>query len=291
MKAKLLSLALFTAGLIGPFAPTLADAAPPAARSQAIATPDPAKQIKDLGRLFRASDVAGLVQALVPPSKWEEVRLVYELKRLEPTSEEDRAEFAEKIARFTAPTAVDDLMAEIEPKLVEARPQAGGALLVAFGALQMAANSPDSHLTAEQRTALQAALPGFQYWASGTDFLSSQTLRQALTLMTDAARRTGITDLDQLKALPLEGVLDRASGVLVAAKDAVRLYGLDVDAIVDSLQVEVLEIGAETARVRTTITLFDAPLWHDHDLELIEGRWYPKGSVEHFKSHHAAQVN
>ena len=289
MKAKLLSLALLAAGLVGPTSPLLALETAPVTRAHSVSTPDPARQIKDLARLFRTANVAGLAQALVPPSKWEEVRLVYELKRLEPISEEDRAEFAEKIALFTAPTAVDDLMAEIEPKLVEARPQATGALLMAFGALQMAANSPESELTDDQRAALQAAIPGIQYWASGTDFLSSETMRLALTLLTDAARRTGITDLDQIKALPLEGVLDRASGVLVAAKQAVRLYGLDLDTIADSLQVEVLEISEDKARVRTTVTVFNAPVWHDHDLVLVEGRWYGKGTVEHITVHHAAQ--
>ena len=123
---------------------------------------------------------------------------------------------------------------------------------------------------------LQAALPGVQQWASSTDFLSSATMRQALTLLVDAARRTGINDLDQIKALPLEGVLDRATPVLAAAKQAVRLYGLDLDAVADSLQVEVLEIDTERARVRTTVTLFGAPVWHEHDLQLVEGRWYGK---------------
>jgi hypothetical protein len=205
----------------------------------------------------------------------------FELKRLDPTSEEDRAEFAEKIGKFTGPHAVEDLMVEIEPKLEQARPQAAGALLMAFGAMQMAVNSPESELTDEQRAALRSALPGIQQWASTTDFLSSDTMRQALNLLTDGVRRTGISDLDQIKALPLEAVLDRAGTVLLAAKDAVRLYGIDLDAVADSLQVEVLEIEGERARVRTTVTLFNAPVWHEHDLVLVEGRWYGKHAGIH----------
>jgi hypothetical protein len=282
MKARLLALALLATGLAGSVTPLYAREVAVAAQARSVSAPDPALQIKQLAQLFRNGDMIGLAQAVVPPSRWEEIKLVYELHRLEPTSDADRERFAEKIAKFTAPDAVDQLMLEIEPELEKARPQAPAAMLMAFGAMQMAVASPDSDLTDEQRATLQKALPGIQGWASSTDFLSSDSMRRALTLLTDAARQTGISDIDQLKALPLEGVLDRAGTVLAAAKQAVRVYGLDLDAIAASLQVEVLAIEGDTARVRTTVTVFDAPVWAEHELVLIEGRWYDAHSARHF---------
>jgi hypothetical protein len=283
MKAKLMSLAFVIAGVIGAGSPLMAqERAQVAASATKSAAREPARQHLARPRLFRQGDLAALAQAAVPPSKWTQIQLAYELQRLEPVSEADRAEFAEKLAKVTAPDAVDLLMAEIEPKLIEARPQVPGALLMGFGAMQMAVASPDSELTDEQRAALESALPGIQGWATSTDFLSSSTLRDALTLLTDAARRSGITSIDQLKAMPLEDVLDRASTVLVAAKDAVRLYGIDLDAVADSLRVEVLKIDGSTARVRTTVTVFEVPVWTDHDLVLVEGRWYGKDAIAHW---------
>ncbi len=283
MKRKVLTLALLAAGLIGGASTVLLAQAPVAApKAQVVVpagVPDPATQIENWARLFRAGNVSALAQALVPPSKWDKLRRTYELKRLEPTSAEDRAEFTEKLEQVLAPDAVDRYMAEIEPELEKARPQAAGAMLMAFGAMQLAVTSPESKLSDEQRAVLQAALPGVQEWASGTDFLSSDAMRQALTLLTDAARRTGLTDLDQIKALPLEGVLDRVTPLLAAAKQAVRLYGLDLDTVADSLQVDVLEIDGVRARVRTTVTLFGSPVWHEHELQLVEGRWYGKDAV------------
>lgn len=282
MNARFLSPLLLVAGLLCQGTPPAAQAQPAAAKAAAShSVPDPARQIEHWARLFRAGDVADLAEAMMPASKWEEAKLVYELHQLDPLSEAERAEFAEKLERITGPDAVDLLMAEIEPELEKARPQAPGALMMAIGGMQLAIASPESKFTDEQRQVLQGALPGIQQWVSTTDFLSSETMREALTLLTTAARQTGIRDLDQLKALPLESVLGHASSMLAAAKQAVGLYGLDLDAIADSLQVEVLEIDGERARVRTTITLFDAPVWHEHDLVLFEGRWYPKHSVEH----------
>src|SRR5699024_1173074 len=103
----------------------------------ASAVPDPAQQVRETARLLRGNDLAGLVRALVPPAQLQVLRGAYEVKRNEPTTPEDRAEFAEKFGKLTAPDAVDKLMAEIEPKLIEARPQAPGAIMMGLGALQV----------------------------------------------------------------------------------------------------------------------------------------------------------
>lgn len=286
MKRTILSLALLAAGLVGGNSPLQA-AEVAVARSVAVAAvavtaPDPAQQLTQLARLFRAGDVEALARAVVPPSRWEELELTYQLVQLEPVSDDDRAEFMEGLERLTAPDAVDRMMAEIEPKLEEARPQLPGAILMAVGSAQMALNSPETRITEEQREALRAALPGFAEWVQTTDFLSSETMREALTLITEAARRTGVRDFDQARALPLDALFDHGSAMLAAGKKAVKLYGLDLDQIADSLQVETLSVEGENARVRTTITLFDAPVFVEHDLVLVEGRWIGKHMAMNF---------
>lgn len=279
MKRSLLSLSLMLASLCAA-QPLLAQEAPLPASSASVAAPDPALHIREAARLLRGNDLAGLVRAMMPAAKFQEVREAYELARAKPITDEQRADFAEKIGRLTAPNAVDVLMAEIEPKLEEARPQAAGAIMMGIGAAQMALASPEAELTEEQRAALRAALPGIQEWVTTTDFLSSDTARQALTLVADAARATGISNLDQARMLSFEEVLAKAGNMLAAGKRAVRLYGLDIDAILASTQVEVLEIVGTTARVRTTVTVFDAPLSKEIELVLVDGRWYGKDAVE-----------
>lgn len=280
MKRNLLSMSLLLAGLIGVTQPLLAVEGATANRQVAsVSMPDPAQQIRDLARSLRNNDLAAVVRAMVPPEEFQKLRQAYELERGKPVSDTERAEFEAKLARLTAPDAVDTLMAEIEPKLAEARPQAAGAVMMGIGAMQMALAAPDTDLTAEQRATLQAALPGIQRWVTTTDFLSSVSMRQALTLVTDAARGTGIGNLDQLKMLSFEEVLAKAGSMLSASKEAVRIYGLDLDAIVESTQVEVLAIEGATARVRTTVTVFDAPVSTELELVLVDGRWYGKEAV------------
>ncbi len=292
MNTKLTSLTFLIAGLIGSVGIVYADpAAKPQSSESAPIIGDPARELEALAQLFRADDVLGLAQAMLPPSKWEEAQLMYELSQLDSVSDDDRAEFAEKMQRFNAPDAVEQLMMEIEPELEKARPQVPGALMMAFGAMNFALTSPDSKLTDEQRFALQAALPGVQKWAIRTDFLDSNTMRHALSLLLDAGRGMGVTDLDALKAMPLETLLNRASPLLAAAKQAVRLYGVDLDAIADSLKVEVLRVDGDTARIRATVVLFDSPIFSEHELVQIEGRWYGEYAAKQWRSRHAESVD
>ena len=288
---KLMSMSLMFVGLLSSAQPVLAqERVAPVYRTASVNAPDPALQMRELVRVLRANDVAALVRAVVPPANYQKMRLAYELQRSEPSTEKQRVEFAEGLAKLTAPDAVDKMMLQIEPKLVEARPKVAGALMMGMGALQVAVASEDSELTAAERASLQSALPGVQRWATSTDFLSSLAMRQALTLLADAARSTGVRGLDEFKMLSFEQALTRAGNMLAASKQALQLYGLDLNAIADSLQVQVLEVQGGTARVRTTVMLFDAPISSEHELVLLDGRWYGKRAVEQWTKHAEKQA-
>ncbi|MDP1697911.1 MAG: hypothetical protein Q8L45_09035 [Xanthomonadaceae bacterium] len=281
---KAIALSFLIAGLTSPASPLWAQTDVQTPQATAATAPDPAREVLDLVYLLRTNNLVGLVQAAVPPRAYDELRLGYESHRNETISDSDRAEFAEKLGKLTAPDAVDRLMTEIEPKLVEARPKAPGAIMMGLGAAQMALLSDDAELTTEQRETLQRALPGFQEWVTSTDFLSSTAMRQALTLVTDAVRRTGIRDVEQLQVMSFEQALAQAESVLAASKQALLIYGLDLDAIADSMRVEVLENDGKTARVRTTVTVFNAPVFVDQDLVLVDGHWYGKHAAKRWAS-------
>lgn len=284
MKRNLLSMSLMLASLLVAAPPLLAAPIQGHALTMQVAA-DPAAQLREAAQKLRNNDLVGLVRALLPPTSYAQMRSAYETVRAEPTTDQQRAEFDRAWSRLAAPDSVNQLMAEIEPKLAEARPQAAGALMMGIGGLQMAVNSPDSELSDEQRNALRLAIPGIQSWVNATDFLSSESMRQALTLITDAARGTGVSNVDQLKMLSMEEMLAKAGSMLSSAKQALRIYGLDINAIADTLQVEVLSMDGPSARVRTTITVFNAALSKEVELVLIEGRWYGKNAAANFNLH------
>ncbi len=248
-----------------------------------VATVDPAVQLQELVRQFRSNDLAALVRGSLPPAHYQTLLDKYEESRHKPISEKDRADFTEGLQKLIAPDAVDQLMAEIEPKMRERAVQSEGMILMGLGAMNMALHSPDSELTDEQRVMLKRALPGIEAWVIETDFFSVDTLRNALTLVAEAARRTGISDLEQIRMLSFEQLLAHGGRMLGAGKQAVKLYGIDLDAIVSTARIEVLEIEGDEARVRTTVTVFDAPLHFEQALVLVEGRWYTKQATQDWK--------
>jgi hypothetical protein len=283
MRSTMLTLSLLACLGLAP--QTLPAQTPTTVAMSATAAADPSVQLQDLVRQFRSNDLAAIVRGSLPPAHYQTLLDKYEEARSKPISDKDRADFAEGLQKLIAPDAVDQLMAEIEPKMRERAVQSEGMILMGLGAMNMAVTSPDSDLTEEQRAMLKRALPGIEAWVIETDFFSVDTLRQALTLVADAARRTGISDLDQIRMLSFEQLLAHGGRMLGAGKQAVKLYGIDLDAIVSTARMEVLEVEGDEARVRTTVTVFDAPLHFEQSLVLVEGRWYTKEAARDWNRH------
>lgn len=283
MRSTMLTLSLLACLGLAP--QTLPAQTPTMVAMSAVAAADPSVQLQDLVRQFRSNDLAAIVRGSLPPAHYQTLLDKYEEARSKPISDKDRADFAEGLQKLIAADAVDQLMAEIEPKMRERAVQSEGMILMGLGAMNMAVTSPDSDLTEEQRAMLKRALPGIEAWVIETDFFSVDTLRQALTLVADAARRTGISDLDQIRMLSFEQLLTHGGRLLGAGKQAVKLYGIDLDAIVSTARMEVLEVEGDEARVRTTVTVFDAPLHFEQSLVLVEGRWYTKEAARDWNRH------
>ena len=282
MRSTMLTLSLLACLGLAP--QTLPAQTPATVAITAVAAADPSVQLQDLVRQFRSNDLTAIVRGSLPPAHYQTLLDKYEEARSKPISDKERADFAEGLQKLIAADAVDQLMAEIEPKMRERAVQSEGMILMGLGAMNMAVTSPDSDLTEEQRAMLKRALPGIEAWVIETDFFSVDTLRQALTLVADAARRTGISDLDQIRMLSFEQLLAHGGRLLGAGKQAVKLYGIDLDAIAASARVEVLELNGETARVRTTFTVFDAPLHFEQTLVLVEGRWYTQEAASEWNA-------
>jgi len=283
MRSTMLTLSLLACLGLAP--QTLPAQTPTTVAMSAVAAADPSVQLQDLVRQFRSNDLAAIVRGSLPPAHYQTLLDKYEEARSKPISDKDRADFAEGLQKLIAADAVDQLMAEIEPKMRERAVQSEGMILMGLGAMNMAVTSPDSDLTEEQRAMLKRALPGIEAWVIETDFFSVDTLRQALTLVADAARRTGISDLDQIRMLSFEQLLAHGGRLLGAGKQAVKLYGIDLDAIVSTARMEVLEVEGDEARVRTTVTVFDAPLHFEQSLVLVEGRWYTEEAARDWNRH------
>lgn len=235
-----------------------------------VSNPDtPAGALENMSAAFQANDIDRLLQASLPKASYDAQRAA--LESSPPFNDRDRQRFAEMVAQVSAPGAVDQVMAQVEPMLPIIKPQlqAGIAQMKTLAAL-----APPEH-----KAQMTALVGGLENWATANAFDAAQ-LRTALTALTDAFKKLELSSLDALVALPYEQKMAKFGQLLAGLKQALRTFDVDLDAIVGSLKVEPVSEDGDSAVVRTSITLFGAKLQGEAPMVRQDGRWVPGAALE-----------
>jgi hypothetical protein len=253
------------------------------------ATPDGAINAA-VGHL-RDGDFAKFVTAALPPAEVERMRANWSKAMQEdPTSEDEARDFRESLAKLTAPDAVDALMTEIEPKLVEfetkTAPLMPTAIEVGRGML-LSGIQENQELTAEQKSQAAAMVEALEDWVSSTPFTDRTRVRQALTHLVDSARALGVSELDQLRALSLDEALAKGGIAWDGASKALAVYGLSIDEALASTRAETVTTDGDTAVVRVSSQFLGKPLSTDVEMVRVDGRWYGKPLIDEITARNA----
>ncbi len=268
------------------------ETAAPVAPKAVAQTSNAASSMQAQVQAFRSNDLRTLISTSLPPKELERISAEWEKQRAEPITDEERKEFAENWNKLTAPDGVDKMMAEIEPQLAQVKPQLAGMIAMGQGMATMTiAQSND--LTADQKQQATQFLNGLSGWLSKTDFADAALMRQSLTALAEGLRATGITTLDDVKALSFDQLLDKAGMAISGAKNALAAYGFSLDTIADSVKAEVVSETGDVAKLKVSYALFDSPLSFESEMQKVDGRWYGKDlleQIEKTKADAAAEV-
>lgn len=265
-----------------PAAGTAATTASTAAAAPAAApATSPAASVNATSAALKAGDLNAMAKAVLPPSYYEKAKAKFEEEMAsKEIGDAERQQFAQTIAQISGPGAVDTLMAQIEPQLAAMTPQIKAGLTMGLGAVQMQLSSAENtELTDTQKQQAQAVLSAVQGWAMQTDFADAGKLRAALTHVSEAVTATGITTLDQVHALKFEEALAKGSIVFVGVKKALNEYGFNLDDIANTMKVEVLSETGDVAKVKSSFSLFGAPISSESEMVKVEGGWYGKDLI------------
>lgn len=230
-------------------------------------------------KAFRNNDLRALLGSLMPPKELERMRSEWEEKRKEEISAEQEQEFAENMGKLLAADGVEQIMADIEPQLNEMRPQLPGLITMMHGMATMGIAQNES-LTAEQKTQATQFMNGLGGWLQKTDFADAATMRKALTALAEGMRATGISSLEDMRALSFDELLARGGPALGGVKGALQAYGFSLDEIADSVQSEVVSESGDSAKLKVSYALFGTPLSFESDMRKLDGRWYSKDVIE-----------
>lgn len=251
------------------------------------ATPEAA--VMDSVRLLRANDMAGLVSNSVPPAQLQKAKNEWLDKvKQDAVSEEDRAQFAETMAKLTGPNAEAELMAEIRPQLEQLQGEEMRAqlpMMIAMGkGFAIAAINESEDLTAEQKPQIVNLINALGTWAESGEFASIQRAEKAVAEVVKAARRLPVKTADDVQALDYDGAMKTLGIALEGFKGALKAYDIDMDRALDNTRAETLRRDGSQATVRVHTELFGSPLQFDTEMVEIDGRWYGKDTMENLAS-------
>ena len=235
-------------------------------------------------QLLRNGDFNALVEASVPPSRLEaaKTRWMNELKDEEIT-DENRAEFAETMAKLTAPDAEEQLMAEVRPQLEQFQGEMKAQLpaMVAMGkGFILAAINESEDIKPENKPQVTNLVNALGTWAESGEFASIDRAEKAIGEVTAAARKMPVRTLDELHALDFNGMMNVVSVGFSGLKGALKAYDIDMDKALDGARTETLSQEGDNAKVRVHFELLGAPLNFDTDLVRIDGRWYGQDTIK-----------
>ena len=291
---SLIAVALASALLVGCGKDEATQTAAPAEKA-AVQTAAPATAATAMDaqiKAFRSNDLKALLEAALPPAEIERMRSEWDKNRAEPITEEDRAEFADSWGKITAADGVDKIMAEMEPQLAQLKPQLAGMIAMGQGMATMTI-AESTELTDAQKAQATAFMNGLSGWLGKTDFADPALMRKSLTALADGLRATGITKLDDIKALSFDELLAKFGPAVGGVKNALAAYGFSLDAIADSVKTEIVSEAGDTAKLKVSYALFDAPMSFESEMQKVDGKWYGKdmlAQLEKAKAEEAAQV-
>lgn len=251
-------------------------------------TSDPAKAVEAFAAKLKENNILEAVQLAVPPARLDEIRTQWKDKMAkEQPSEEERAEFAANIAKFTAPNAEEALYAELEPLLVKYETEMAAQMPMMIGmgqgfAMQsIQANADLTEAQKQQATEVIGALAG---WLQTAKFADRDLAKKGIGIAVKAARDLNVKTLDDVRALDFDHAMGKAGIAFGGLKDILALYGFDVNQALASTKASVVSKADGAAKVTVNYTLLGKSLTTEADMIEVDDRWYGKDTIDQLVS-------
>lgn len=255
-------------------------AADPAA---ATATPDAA--LKSATTALRQNDIGQFVKLVLPEARYNEVKAKYEAQKAEAGAPDpaEAAEFAEMMGKLTAADAETALMAELEPHLAQFEAELAPQMPMMIGmgrGMAVQGIQQNAEMSEDQKRQATQVVDALGNWLSNVKLADRELAKQAVAKAVATARALDLKTLEQLQALSFDDALAKAGIAFGGLKDVLAVYGFDINAALDSAQIEVLNTEGDTARVKVGYTLLGAAISSEQDMVREAGRWYGKDTMK-----------
>ncbi len=255
----------------------------PLAAVNTVATPAYAAAPHDaiLGqiRAFRNDDVAALIRSFVTDAQFEAMGTAWEAERKRTPDATENAEFTSFIERFGGDDAEQELWPELEDALNEMRPQLDMTMGMMF-AMAEGAMMEDASVSPQEREKITAVMAAVQELLTEKDLTDPKLARRALAVVCETVRMLDVENLDDVYALSFEQLLDRAGVGLRGLKEALAIYGVELNGWLSSISAETLHTDGDYAVVRVKFSILGLDETSEVEMTRIAGRWFSKESAD-----------
>ncbi len=260
----------------------------PAPAPSADSARGPAGAVLRLVQDLRQDDLAGYARHAVPPAlharldaAWREDRSRWPLTEL-PL----QARLPGLLTTLAAPGAEKALLATYHRQFAgadgELRSAAATVGLFAVQTLQREGDYSD-----EQRDHYIQLTGALSQWGKRAPLGDARRAKAAIPQLVSAARLTGLAGRpgeSRFGELGMERSLRRLGPFFARVKRVLRGYGLDLDAALDSVRVDLAEQAGDTARLRLRYTVAGHEIDAYVRAERIAGRWYLTDALRHARA-------
>jgi hypothetical protein len=252
------------------------------------ASTTPAKTVLATVQLLKEGKFDALMQHVLPPAEYKRMRAEWQAQhdKTKQISDKDRQKFAEGMSQLTAPDADQKIWAKVQPQLEKMDKQYKARLPLMIGMGQVMLDTQISNskqLTPDQKKQATNLVDTIGGWAQNTEWTDADKLKKAIGVVTSTARKLDLKTLDQAIALNYDQAFQKYGVAWNGMKQVLNVYGLSVDKTLDSAKAKTLNSDAHTATVQVDYTLLDKPQSMTVDLVKIDGRWYDKDLLDHWR--------
>ncbi len=241
--------------------------------------------------LLKAGDFNGLWKHALPPADYATLRADWSRHNANqpPVSAADKLRFDEAVQKLTGPDAQDKLYAELQPKLSQMEQQYKDQLpvLISVGdALLKNGVAKNPNLDSEQKAQANQLLDVLQPWAQQAPWFDQAKAKQAVGVLVATARQLDLKSPEQLRTLDFDAAMAKYATGYTGLKQLLALYGLSVDAALDSAKLSTLSSKDGRAVVKVDYTLLGKPLAAESTLVQQDGRWYSEALIRNVREAH-----
>lgn len=226
-------------------------------------------------QLLRNDDYAGFAIATLPPPLYAQVQQAWAQGHSRWPL--DELPFANRLPQLMAALSQADakitLTQGFERNFAGAtgEMQTAAQALGVFGAGYLSSHADISEAQRAHYTQLVSAASA---WASHAPLGDRAKGLASIASMTQAARASGLHDEADFARYGMDDSLRRISPVIAASKATIARYKLDLNAALDSIQLELLEEDGDRASVRMQYKLGVHAIDAQVETVRVDGRWY-----------------